>query len=128
MRSAYRVLSFPFSFSVNTTSAIDYVFFSFPVLGISTETTTLCFLCIYCASFEKQLEDLHRTLTINSIKLSEFFRPLAFALGASAVAIPDSEPVVTRITFTYPGGVATRTLTIPGVSTRTVLPPMTIPF
>ncbi|PPQ87116.1 hypothetical protein CVT25_000936 [Psilocybe cyanescens] len=55
----------------------------------------------------------------------------AFALGASAVAIPDGiyDPVVTRITYTYPdGGVTTRTFTIPGANpTRTVLPPQTIP-
>ncbi|KAF8157983.1 hypothetical protein B0H34DRAFT_707047 [Crassisporium funariophilum] len=65
---------------------------------------------------------------------------LAFALGVSAVAIPDvvADPVVTRIEITMPGGaVITRTVTLPPVVTRAPvpddpaitrdLPPMTVP-
>ncbi|KAF9485767.1 hypothetical protein BDN70DRAFT_988423 [Pholiota conissans] len=48
---------------------------------------------------------------------------LALSLGASAAALPDNI-IVTRIT--YDGVEYTRTLTVPGPSTRTTLPPFTI--
>ena len=68
-----------------------------------------------------QTSPAHRNPTI--MKFSAIVA-LAFALGVTAVPVPET----TRIIITYPGGAVTRTYTFPGATTRPVTPPiLTVP-